>query len=114
MSKGDPTGVATAIEAAIHMFQGDVDGALEDLEEVRITRPTCDITYGLEGSVRRYLGEWEKAVELVDTAMRLTGVNKPWYPTIQACSLLLGGRVERAALVDRWKGSEQGVAPLLR
>jgi adenylate cyclase len=97
MSKGDPTGVATAIEAAIHMSQGDVDGALEDLEEVRITRPTCDITYGLEGSVRRYLGEWEKAVELVDTAMRLTGVNKPWYPTIQACSLLLGGRVERAA-----------------
>lgn len=97
MSKGDPTGVATAIEAAIHMAQGMVDEALEDLEEVRITRPTCDITYGLEGSVRRYLGEWERSVELIDTAMRLTGVNKPWYPTIQSCSLFLGGRAERAS-----------------
>lgn len=97
MSKGDPTGVATAIEAAIHMAQGMVDEALEDLEEVRITRPTCDITYGLEGSVRRYLGEWERSVELMDTAMRLTGVNKPWYPTIQSCSLFLGGRAERAS-----------------
>lgn len=32
-------------------------------------------------------------------AMRLTGVNKPWYPTVKACSLLMGGRVEQAASV---------------
>lgn len=31
--------------------------------------------------------------------MRLTGVNKPWYPTVKACSLLMGGRVEQAASV---------------
>ena len=29
--------------------------------------------------------------------MRLTAVNKPWYPTIQACSLYMGGRVEQAS-----------------
>ena len=51
------------------------------------------------GSVRRYLGDWEEAIDLTDTAMRLTGVNKPWYPTVQACSLYMGGRVEQAASV---------------
>ena len=33
----------------------------------------------------------------MDRAMRLTGVNKPWYPTVKACSLLVGGRAEQAA-----------------
>jgi len=64
-----------------------------------ITRPTCDVTYGLAGSLRRYMGQWEKAVDLLDVAMRLTGVNKPWYPTVKACSLFIGGRVERAASI---------------
>jgi hypothetical protein len=31
--------------------------------------------------------------------MRLTGMNKPWYPTVKACSLFMGGRVEEAASV---------------
>ena len=38
------------------------------------------------------MGEWEKAVDLTNKAMRLTAVNKPWYPTVQACSLFMGGR----------------------
>ncbi len=29
--------------------------------------------------------------------MRLTAANNPWYPTVQACSLYLGGRIEQAA-----------------
>ncbi len=33
----------------------------------------------------------------MDRAMRLTGVNKPWYPTVKACSLLVGGRPQQAA-----------------
>jgi predicted Zn-dependent protease len=57
------------------------------------------VTYGLEGSVRRYLGEWQRAVELMDVAMRLTGINKPWYPTVKACSLFVGGRLEDAAAI---------------
>lgn len=32
-------------------------------------------------------------------AMRLTGVNKPWYPTVKACSLFMGGKIEQAAAV---------------
>ena len=45
----------------------------------------------------RYLGQWEEAVDLLDVAMRLTGINKPWYPTVKACSLLIGDQYERAA-----------------
>ena len=94
---GDATGMAGIVEAAVLLSQGRGQDALEMIEKVEIVRPTCDVTYGLEGSVRRYLGEWEKAVDLTDTAMRLTGVNKPWYPTVKACSLFIGGRVEQAA-----------------
>jgi len=97
LATGDPTGMARTVEAAILMSQGHGQEALEAIEKVVIVRPTCDITFGLEGSVRRYLGEWEKAVDLTDKAMRLTGVNKPWYPTVQACSLFMGGRNEQAA-----------------
>lgn len=96
---GDPTGMARTVEAAVLMSQGDIDKALEAVEKVEIIRPTCDATYGLEGSVRRYLGEWDKAVDLVDIAMRLTAVNKPWYPTVKACSLFMGGRIDQAASV---------------
>jgi adenylate cyclase len=94
---GDPTGMARTVHAAILMDRGDPDGALEIMDAVEIVRPTCDVTFGLEGSVRRYMGEWEKAVDLLDVAMRLTGVNKPWYPTVKACSLWVGGRHEQAA-----------------
>lgn len=96
---GDPTGMAQAVEAAVLMSQGSTEEALGVLDEVEVLRPTCDVTYGLQGSVRRYMGEWERAVELLDTAMRLTGINKPWYPTVKATSLFSGGRVEEAAAI---------------
>jgi class 3 adenylate cyclase/TolB-like protein len=96
---GDPTGMAAMTQAAVLMTRGDTDGALQLMDGMEIIRPTCDVTYGLEGSLRRYLGEWETAVDLMDRAMRLTGVNKPWYPTVKACSLLVGGRPEQAASI---------------
>jgi adenylate cyclase len=94
---GDPTGMAQTVEAAILMSQRRGQDALEAIESAEIQRPTCDATYGIAGSVRRYLGQWQQAVDLTDQAMRLTAVNKPWYPTVQACSLFMGGRVEQAA-----------------
>jgi len=94
---GDRTGMAQAVEAAVLMSQGAVDEAMAKLEDLEVVRPTCDITYGLEGSVRRYLGQWEKAIELLDVAMALTGINKPWYPTVKASSLFVGGRLDEAA-----------------
>jgi adenylate cyclase len=94
---GDITGMARAVEAAILMTEGRHEEALAVVEELEIIRPTCDVTYGLEGSVRRYMGQWEKAVDLLEVAMRLTGINKPWYPTVKACSLYMGGRNDQAA-----------------
>jgi adenylate cyclase len=96
---GDQTGMARAVEGAILMSEGRFDEALAQVDELEIIRPTCDVTFGLEGSIRRYLGEWQKAVELLDVAMRLTGINKPWYPTVKACSLFVGGRLEDAAAI---------------
>jgi len=96
-SMGDQTGLSGTVIAAILMSQGHADEALERVESTEISRPTCDITFALEGSVRRYMGQWEQSVDLLDKAMRLSAVNKPWYPTVQACSLYLGGRVEQAA-----------------
>jgi len=96
---GDPTGMATAVHGAILMAQGRAEESLKVMDGLVITRPTCDVTFGLEASVRRYMGQWEKAVDLLDVAMRLTGINKPWYPTVKACSLFIGGKVERAASI---------------
>ena len=95
--RGDPTGLAQAVEAAILMFEGKHHEALAAMENLEITRSTCDVTYGVEGSVRRYLGDWQRAVELLDVAMRLTGINKPWYPTVKASSLFVGGKLEQAS-----------------
>ncbi len=94
---GDPTGMAKSVEAAILLSLGEAQEAVAAMEEVRIERPTCDVTFGLEGSIRRYLGEWDKSVDALDVAMRLTGMVKPWYPTIKACALYHGGRMEEAA-----------------
>jgi adenylate cyclase len=94
---GDPTGMGMAVNAAVLMSMGRFEEAVDELERVEMVRPTCDVTYGLEGSVRRYLGQWEVAVDRLDIAMRLTGINKPWYPTVKACSLFIGGRLEQAA-----------------
>ena len=96
---GDPTGMAKALEAAALMSLGQIDDALETIDNLEIVRPTCDVTYALEGSLRRYLGQWEEAVDLLDVAMRLTGVNKPWYPTVKACSLFIGSRLDQATSV---------------
>lgn len=96
---GDPTGMGRAVEAAVLMTMGEIDEAMASMDQIHVLRPTCDVTYGLEGSLRRYLGQWEKAVDLLDVAMRLTGMNKPWYPTVKACSLFVGGRLEQAASI---------------
>ncbi len=96
---GDPTGLATAVDAAVLLSLGHTDEAAARIDGINIVRPTCDVTYALEGSLRRYLGDWEEAVDLLDVAMRLSVVSNPWYPTIKACSLFIGERVEQAAAI---------------
>lgn len=94
---GDPTGLAGTVKGAVLLSMGKVDEAAEAMKDLDIVRPTCDVTFAVEGSVKRYLGEWEEAIDLLDVAMRLTGVNNPWYPTVKACSLYVGHRNDQAA-----------------
>lgn len=94
---GDPTGMAQMVRAAILLSAGRIQEASEEVAGLEITRPTCDVTFGIQGSIKRYFGLWEEAVALTDTAMRLTPVVKPWYPTVKASSLLIGSRAEQAA-----------------
>lgn len=96
---GDETGLASMVLAAITLAEGDADGALNQISTAKISRPTCDLTWAIEGSVRRFLGQWEEAIELVDQAMELSPVNKPWYPTVLASSYYVGERYEQAAAV---------------
>jgi adenylate cyclase len=92
----DPTGLSGMVLGATHLLRGRPEQALEIIEQVQITRPTCDLTYALEGDVRRYLGQWDRSVELLDTAMRLSALTPEWYPSVQACSMFLGGRLDSA------------------
>ena len=96
LGKGDPTGLAHMVQGAVLLARGRADEAVEVIEQAQITRPTCDVTYALEGSVRRYLGHWQKAVDLMDHAIRLSAVPPAWYPTVLACSLFIGGRLDKA------------------
>jgi adenylate cyclase len=96
---GDETGLASMVLAAITLAEGDAEGALNQISSAKISRPTCDLTWAIEGSVRRFLGQWEEAIELVDQAMGLSPVNKPWYPTVLASSYYVGERYEQAAAV---------------
>ena len=96
---GDETGLSSMVLAAITLAEGDADSALNQISTAKVSRPTCDLTWAIEGSVRRFLGQWEEAVELVDQAMGLSPVNKPWYPTVLASSYYVGGRYEQAAAV---------------
>ena len=96
---GDGTGLSSMILAALELESGDADAALEEIAEAKILRPTCDLTWAMEASIRRYLGQWEQAVALIDQAMGLSPVNKPWYPTVLASSYYVGEKYEQAAAV---------------
>ncbi|HBE93301.1 MAG TPA: hypothetical protein DDW55_12575, partial [Gammaproteobacteria bacterium] len=93
----DDTGMCNMVLAAIALDEGQPEAALAEVESATILRPTCDVTYALEASVRRYLGQWQKAVVLIDKAMGMTPVAKPWYPTVLASSYYIGEKYEEAA-----------------
>lgn len=97
IERDDPTGLCRMVLAAVCLEEGSAEEALEQAESALIVRPTCDVTYAMEASVRRYLGQWDEAVALIDHAMNLSPVTKPWYPTVLASSYYIGGRYEEAA-----------------
>ena len=100
---GDDTGLSHTVMGAICLDEGKPEEAVAVLEEAEILlRPTCDVTFGVEASIRRYMGQWEQAVDLAQKAMDLTPMVKPWYPTVLASSYYVGQRYEdAAALAER-------------
>ena len=48
--------MSNAVQAAILLSQGRHEEALIKVDEAVIARPTCDVTFALEESVRRYMG----------------------------------------------------------
>lgn len=93
----DITGMSRMVIAAMALEQGETERALEETEAALELRPNCDVTFGLEASIRRYLGQWQQAVDLAEQAMDLTPLVKPWYPTVLASSYYVGERYEDAA-----------------
>jgi adenylate cyclase len=93
----DPTGLSHMIVAALALGSGDSDAALARADVAIQRRPTCDITFAVGASIRRYLGQWENAVGLCQKAIRLSAMVKPWYPTVLASSYYVGEHYQEAA-----------------
>ena len=98
MELDDDTGLSHMVMAALRLQRGDDLGrALADARASLQRRPTCDVSFGVEGSVRRYLGEWQAAVDACRRALELSPLPKPWYRTVLACAYYVGGRFHEAA-----------------
>ncbi|HEX6257001.1 MAG TPA: adenylate/guanylate cyclase domain-containing protein [Euzebyales bacterium] len=96
----DPTGLSYLVVAALRLYAGeDLDAALDAAEESLARRPTCDISFGVLGSVRRYLGEWHAAVQACERAVELGGLGHPWFLTVEASAYYVGERYHEAAEV---------------
>jgi tetratricopeptide (TPR) repeat protein len=76
---------------------GDIDAALADARASIARRPTCHVSFAVAGSVHRYLGAWEAAVEACQHAMQLSPMTKPWYSTVLASAYYVGERYHEAA-----------------
>jgi len=97
VEQDDETGLSHMIMAALALGSGDGETAVAAAEKAIQRRPTCDITFAISGSIRRYLGEWEDAVSLCQKAIRLSAMVKPWYPTVLASSYYVGEQYQEAA-----------------
>jgi adenylate cyclase len=115
---GDPTGLSHMVTAALRLEAGeDLGQALEAAQAALELRPTCDVSFAVLGSVQRYLGEWEAAVESCRRAFELSPVRVPWFATVQASAYYVGERYHEAArlaeqVVDRQPDNREALQVL--
>jgi adenylate cyclase len=94
----DSSGLSQLVIAALRLHAGeDLDTTLEAAEASLALRPTCDVSYMVLGSVRRYLGEWQAAVDACRRANELSPARMPWFATVQASAYYVGERYHEAA-----------------
>lgn len=114
----DDTGLSQMVSAALRLRDGgDLDGALRRAREALQRRPTCDVTYAVEGSVLRYIGDWQAAVAACQRALDLTPMPKRWYRSVLASAYYVGERYQDAAdvaerVVDRDPGDLESLLVL--
>lgn len=94
---GDDTGLSQMVMAAFEIGTDRLEAAMAAAEEALAKRPTCDVSFAVKGSILRYMGDWDDAVGMVEEAIKLSPMAKPWYPTIMASALWVGERYEEAA-----------------
>lgn len=100
MELGDPTGLSQLVIAALRLHAGDdLESTLAAAQETLARRPTCDVSYVVLGSVQRYLGDWEAAVDACRHARELSPARMPWFATVQASAYYVGERYHDAARI---------------
>jgi adenylate cyclase len=97
IDRGDTTGIGHMVLAHMLLFDHDWEGAVKAASEAVSERPSCDLSFGVAASVKRYLGDWREAVELASHAIRLSPLMAGWYRTTLANAYVLGGQYEIAA-----------------
>lgn len=99
----DPSGLSHLVLAALQLQDGgDLQAALSEAEESLARRPTCDVSFAVLGSVRRYLGDWRAAVEACERAQGLSPIRRPWFATVQASAYYVGERYHDAIQAAEW------------
>ncbi len=94
----DPTGLSQMVAAALRLHAGrDLRAALASAEASLQRRPSCDVSYGVLGSVQRYLGDWQSAVGSCQRALQLSPLLESWYRTVLASAYYVGQRYHDAA-----------------
>jgi adenylate cyclase len=92
----DVTGYAFMVLAHIHLERREYDQALEAANHAVSDRPSCPVVYALKANMLNYLGEFAKAIEYAEYAVRLAPIQPPFYAAVLPTAYYGCGRYEEA------------------
>ncbi|MEA2000383.1 MAG: hypothetical protein U9N84_00630 [Actinomycetota bacterium] len=97
IDREDTSGLGHTVLAHVLLLEHDWEGALAAASTAIAERPSCDVSLGVAASVKRYLGQWEEAVELASRAITLSPLMSDWFRSTMANALSVGEDYEAAA-----------------